>query len=251
MKMSGNAMSEQMSTGNKDDEKTNESKTTARLVGVLFIIGTVAGILSVVATGSIFSGSDYLVKVFENQNQIVTGAICILVMGLSLALVPVVVYPILKKHNRTLALGYVVFRGALETFTYLLQVMVFLLLIILSRENANAAVSDDSYFKNTGTLLLEGIDVIAAVQAIVFSLGALMLYYVFYKSNLIPRWLSGWGVAAAILSLASGVAQMYSSDLGMLALPMLPQEMVMAAWLIIKGFDPTAIASAPAKSETN
>ena len=249
--MSGNAMSEQMSTGNKDDEKTNESKTTARLVGVLFIIGTVAGILSVVATGSIFSGSDYLVKVFENQNQIVTGAICILVMGLSLALVPVVVYPILKKHNRTLALGYVVFRGALETFTYLLQVMVFLLLIILSRENANAAVSDDSYFKNTGTLLLEGIDVIAAVQAIVFSLGALMLYYVFYKSNLIPRWLSGWGVAAAILSLASGVAQMYSSDLGMLALPMLPQEMVMAAWLIIKGFDPTAIASAPAKSETN
>jgi len=127
--------------------------------------------------------------------------------------------------------------------------MVFLLLIILSRENANAVVSDASYYKNTGTLLLEGIDGIAAVQAIIFSLGALMLYYVFYKSRLIPRWLSGWGVVAAILSLASGVAQMYSSDLGMLALPMLPQEMVMAAWLIIKGFNPTTIASAPAKPE--
>ena len=251
MKMSGNAISEQMSTGNKDDEKMIESKMTARLVGVLFIIGTVAGILSVLITGSIFSGSDYLVKVFENQNQIVTGAFCILVMGLSLALVPVVVYPILKKHNRTLALGYVVFRGGLETLTYVLQVMVFLLLIILSRENADAAVSDASYFKNTGTLLLKGVDIVAAVQSIVFSLGALMLYYVFYRSRLIPRWLSGWGVVAAILCLANGVLQMYSSGVGMLALPMLPQEMVMAAWLIIKGFNPIAIASAPAKPETN
>lgn len=249
--MSGNAILDQMSTGNKDDGKMNESKTTARLVGVLFIIGTVAGILSVLITGSIFSGSDYLVKVFENQNQIVTGALCILVMGLSLALVPVVVYPILKKHNRTLALGYVVFRGALETFSVLFTVMAYLLLIILSRENANAAVSDASYFKNTGTLLLDGMDYFGAIAAIIFSLGALMLYYVFYKSKLIPRWLSGWGVAAAILYLAAGVSIMYSFDLSILQFVMLPQEMVMAAWLIIKGFNPIAIASAPAKPKTN
>lgn len=248
MKMSGNAMSEQVASGNRD-EQTNGSRTTARLVGVLFIIGTVAGILSVLCTGSIFGDADYLARVFENQNLIVTGALCVLVMGLSLAMVPVVVYPILKKHQRTLALGYVVFRGALETFTYLLQVMVFLLLIILSRENADAAVSDASYFNNTGTLLLKGVDIVAAVQSIVFSLGALMLYYVFYRSRLIPRWLSGWGVVAALLCLANGVSQMYSYNLGIVALPILPQEMVMAAWLIIKGFNPTAMGPAPARPE--
>jgi hypothetical protein len=76
-----------------------------------------------------------------------------------------------------------------------------------------------------------------------------MLYYVFYKSNLIPRWLSGWGVAAAILYLASGVSIMYSLDLEILQFVMAVQEMVMAAWLIIKGFNTSAIASAPARPE--
>jgi hypothetical protein len=238
-----------MSKGNRDDGKMNESKTTARLVGALYIIGTLMGILSVVITGPIIGDPDYLVKVFENQNQIVTGAFCILVMGLSLALVPVVLYPLLKKYNRTLALGYVVFRGALETVAVLFTVMAFLLLIILGRENANAAVSDASNFKTNGTLLLEGMDFFGAVSAIIFALGALMLYYVFYKSNLIPRWLSGWGVAAAILYLASGVSIMYSLDLEILQFVMAVQEMVMAAWLIIKGFNTSAIASAPARPE--
>jgi hypothetical protein len=224
----------------------NESKKLAMIVGILFIIGTASGILSVVLTGSILEEPDYLVKVFENQDRIVTGALCILVMALSLAFVPVVIYPILKRYNRTLALGYVVFRGALETLSVLFTVMAFLLLIIVSRENANA--SDPSYLKTFGTLLLDGMDYFGAVSAIIFSLGAMMLYYVFYRSRLIPRWLSGWGIVAAILYLVAGVSRIYSTDLEFLYFVMLPQEMVMAGWLIIKGFNIPEAAMHPVSS---
>lgn len=98
-----------MNTTKENPQGTN--RKTAIIVGVLFIIGTVAGVLSVVFTGSTLSDPNYLIKVAENQNQIVTAALLVLMMALALAMVPVVIFPVLRKHNEALALGYVVFRG--------------------------------------------------------------------------------------------------------------------------------------------
>src|SRR5574337_16231 len=104
-------------------------RKTAILVGVLYIIGTVTGVLSVIFTKSVLDAPDYLVKISASGNQIVTGALLMLTMGLALAMVPVVIFPILKKHNETLALGYVVFSGGLETVTYIAVAISWLLLL--------------------------------------------------------------------------------------------------------------------------
>jgi len=95
----------------------NTSRRTALIVGVLYIIGTIAGILSLVFTGPILEEPDYLTRVSTNPNQIVIGALFVLTMGLALAMVPVMMFPILKRYNEALAVGYVVFRGALEAIT--------------------------------------------------------------------------------------------------------------------------------------
>jgi len=92
-------------------ENMDSNRKTATIVGVLFIIGTVAGVLSVVFAGSILSDPNYLIKISENQNQFVLGALCVLTMGFSLAMVPVMMFPIFRKYNEALALGSVVFRG--------------------------------------------------------------------------------------------------------------------------------------------
>jgi len=89
----------------------NSEKKTARIVGVLFIIGTVAGILSRVIAGPILNSSDYLIKVSANENQIIIGSLFVLIMAFALAMVPVVMFSIFKKYNEVLAVGYVVFRG--------------------------------------------------------------------------------------------------------------------------------------------
>jgi hypothetical protein len=226
----------------------NTSRNTARIVGVLYIVGTVAGILSVVFSGSILSDPNYLIKVSENQNQIVLGSLFVLIMGFSLAMMSVVLYPILKKHNQVLALGTVLFRGALEAVMYIAIVICWLLLLTTSQEYVIAATSDAGNIQTLGATILEASYHASSILDVVFSIGALMIYYVFYKSNLVPRWLSVWGLIGGIFYLASGMFDMFGMELGILEAPLALQEMVMAVWLIAKGFNPSAIASESAKT---
>jgi hypothetical protein len=117
----------------------------------------------------------------------------------------------------------------------------------LSKEYVKAGALDAAYFKTSGTVLIEGHASIIAIQEIVFSLGALMFYYLLYNSKLIPRWLSGWGFLAAILYLVAGIYNLFGPEPVILLLPMLPQEMIMAVWLIVKGFNHSAIAAGSGK----
>ena len=84
-------------------------------IGVLYIIGTVGLVLSLVVTGAVLAGPAYLAQVAAQPNQVAIGALLVLLAGFALAMVPVVFWPIGKRYNETLAMGYVVFRGALET----------------------------------------------------------------------------------------------------------------------------------------
>lgn len=224
------------------------NKRTARIVGVLYIIGTVAGVLGVVLTKPILSVPDYFMNVSANENQIVLGALCILIMALALAMVPVMMFPISRRYNETLALGYVVFRGTLETVTYFATVISLLLLITLSQLTSPGAALDVSGFQVLVSLLLES-GVISSMTTAVFILGALMFYYVLYQARLIPRWLSGWGLIATLPYLAAGLLLMFgltshmSTIDAVLRLPLGIQEMVLAGWLIVKGFNPSALTS--------
>lgn len=90
-----------------ENEKLEKNKKTARSVGVLFIIGTVAGILSAIVIPPILNDPEYLVKFSENRNMVILGVLLVLTMGISLSLMSVVLFPVLKKYNEALALGAV------------------------------------------------------------------------------------------------------------------------------------------------
>ena len=133
----------------------NANKKTARIVGALYITGTVAGILSLVFTGPVRNAQDHLFSVPASETRLVVGALFVLMMGLALAMVPVMMFPILRKHNEALALGYVVIRGGLEAVTYLAIATSWLLLVALSQLRVQAGVLDASNFQALGALLLE------------------------------------------------------------------------------------------------
>jgi hypothetical protein len=158
-------------------------------------------------------------------------------MGLSLAMISVVLYPILRKYNEALALGSVVFRGALEAVLYIAIVICWLSLLTVSQGYVKAAAPDAYHFQVLGTLLLKATDQLGSILDIIFSIGALMIYYLFHRSKLIPGWLSVWGIVGAVLYLASGLFAMFSMDFGFLEAPLALQEMVLAVWLIVKGFN--------------
>jgi hypothetical protein len=221
----------------------NTYRKTAVLVGLFFIIGTVSGVLSMMFIGSFLDDPEYLTAIAASENTVVLGAICILTMGFALTMIPIVLYPIFKKINATLALGAVVFRGALEAVVYIAQAVLWLLLLSVSQNFIAAGSADVSVFQTIGALFIAADTWLAHTLSIVFSLGALMIYWVFYVSKLIPRWLSIWGLIGGILYFVAPIAGLFDIDLGFLMLPLALQEMVLALWLIIKGFNPDAFAS--------
>ena len=111
-----------------------------------------------------------------------------------------------------------------------------------------AGSSDAFNLRVLANVLLEARE-IAVFGMIVFCLGGLMFYYLLFRSRLVPRWLSGWGLIGLIINLAAGLLVMFafvgptSSVSDVLQIPIFLQEMVLAVWLIVKGFNPPAIAA--------
>jgi Domain of unknown function (DUF4386) len=204
-------------------------------IGVLYIIGTVGMVLSVVVTNAVLSGPAYLAQVAAQPNQVAVGALLLLVAGLALAMVPVVFWPIGKRYNETLAMGYVVFRGALESVIYIVSVLCWLLLIALSKQPDAGPLA--GFVRTTETVIWD------QLIAIPFVLGALMFYFVLYQYRLVPRWLSTWALVGAALYIVAPLGSMFGLSLGVFMAPLALQEMVMAVWLIAKGFSPSAIAA--------
>ncbi len=161
--------------------------------------------------------------------------------------IAIALYPVLRKHNEGLALGSVGFR-LIEEALYIGIVVCLLLLVTLSQESATAGAVASSAYEVPAALLMAARDSLGEVAVLAFGLGALMYYWVFYQSRLVPRWLSAWGLVAIALVMVSGLLVMLGLTAPMsttqivLALPIFLQEMVLAVWLIAKGFNPSAIA---------
>lgn len=217
-------------------------RMTAVIVGGLYIIGTVSGILSLIVTRDLFAGEDFLTRIAANPSQLALGAFFVLLMGLSLAAMSVFLYPLFKKKNEALALGMVVFRGAIEGSTYILFVVSWLLLGVFSKEFA-AVGAEAVSLQVVGNVLLQANDIMSPVLTIVFIIGTMFLYSLFYLTKLIPRWLSGWGLIGAVIYVAVDLLKFFGLNLHLdiLYVPLAVQEMVMALWLIIKGFNQAAL----------
>ena len=218
----------------------NKTKRTATIVGILFILATVLSLASSSLTDPLTGATNYLAIIAAKQNQIIVGALLLLGAALSIVLIPAAIFPVLKPKNESIAVGYLGIR-IVEAVTLVVDTIVLLLLVTLSQQYVAAQASAASYFQTLGAMLLGTHNWIFPLNPIVFGIGGLMLYYLLFRSKVIPRWLSGWGFIGAVLILMAGLLGMFSSFLVVLAVPIAVQEMAMAVWLIIKGFNPAAV----------
>jgi hypothetical protein len=234
------------------------NRKTAVIVGILFIIGTVSGIVAGAITAPIREGSTYPLNIDAGETSWIIGTLFTLLMGLSLTMVPVLLYPIFRKHNEVLALGAVLFRGVFEQVGETLLVISMFLLLAVSEIYGKAGVLNASNFQTLGSMLIAAGDWIQNINGIIFCAGTLMVFALFYQTRLIPRWLSGWGLIGAVLYFIAMIVSMFGplhlaadigSGLGLLLVPTAIQEMVFAVWMIVKGFNPSAIAGLSANKD--
>ncbi|MFI6316454.1 DUF4386 family protein [Nonomuraea sp. NPDC050556] len=187
------------------------TRTTARAVGSLFIIATAAGVLSVALPGSK-----------------ATSGLLVLIMAAAMAMIPPLIFPVLRQHSEQLALGYVVARTV--------EVVLVLPAAVVPLTGVDLAYDTWGY----------------PLSSIFFCLGALLLNSALFGSLAVPRPISGWALIAVLPYTADALLVMYgelnlSSPLhAALIAPLMVNEMVLAVWLLAKGF--TAAERPPARS---
>ncbi|WP_429841886.1 DUF4386 domain-containing protein [Brevibacillus sp. FIR094] len=222
-------------------KSTNAGRRSAVLTGVLLIVGLVTGIFSVVP---VIDGANYLVEASTNENQVRIGAFFQLLMIVAYVGIPILLYPILSKHHKSLALGSVAF-GIIAGVFIIIGVIILLLLLTVSHEFAKAGTLHVSYFQTLGGLLREGRDLVNHVATtLAFVLAMFLFTCIFYQTRLVPLWLSVWGLIGSTLSILASLFFMIrfiglDTTYMTLNIPIAFQQLVLAIWLLMKGFNPT------------
>lgn len=223
-------------------------------VGVLFIACSVASILSAVPLGSALEGSDYLSRLAGLDTAVVETALIEFVWAATGAGIAIGLYPALRTHGRALALGSVAAR-VVEGVFVLIGTLALLALLTVSQDSVAAGSSTGSSFQPVGDALLALRDwTLGFIGMLAFGVGAFLYYLVLYASRLVPRWLSAWGLLGAALMVVSTILAGFAQDFGfttvntVLNIPIGVQEMVLAVWLIVKGFTPAPVGAMSASS---
>jgi len=230
----------------KMSENANKNQKTARIVGVLIIVALASSLMSgIFYDRESITAQNYPSIISANETQVFIGVLLILSLTASVICIPIVMFPIFKQKNESLALGYVgarIFEGICDFIIAISP----LLLVTLSRESVKAGAPAASYFQTSGALILALSDWVGILENIPYCLGVLILSYLLYQSELVPRWLAAWGLIGGALLLTRVPLSMFVFDplsTAILAIPVIVYELVLAYWLIVKGFNSLATTS--------
>ncbi len=216
------------------------SRRISIATGALFVIATVA-VLAAGALSPVLAGPGYLAGVVAHSDQMAASALLYLIAAGTSVGIAIALYPLLKQTNAALALGAVVFR-TIEAVFYTAAVVSLLSITTLGRQLVAAPAGDRATIQAIADYVLSVRDHCNLVAVFAFSVGSFMYSVVFYRSRLVPRWLAVWGMAGALLMGGAGVVSLFSDDpvtgQYLLILPVALWEMVIAVWLLVRGFSP-------------
>ncbi len=210
---------------------------------MLFLLAAVTAVIGLLLYDPLKNGSDYLLNGAAHGNQIVLGALMELILVVSAVGTATTMFPILRKYNETIALWHVCFRF-LEAVILTIGVISMLALLSLSREFVASGAIDSTTYHSSG-IVLKSIHDWCLLLGANFMLGinTIMYSYIFFKTKLVPKFIPIIGITGSILIFAAalfemfGVFSQFSVWGGLLAIPVAANEMILAVWLLVKGFN--------------
>lgn len=234
----------------------NTTRRSAITIGVLFIAAAVFSILGLVSYGPILNNPEYMTQGPTSENQIVLRAIFEMITAVTVAGTAIAFFPILRKHNETVALGYVGGR-LLEAVPIVIGLISILTLLTMRQQFASGVATDVSSLQ-TADNLLRSTRAWAFILGPNFMLGINTLLYssLLYRTRLVPRALTTLGLVGAVFVFVSalleifGVIDQVSAWGAVLSLPVAAYEITLAVYLIVKGFRSAALTSKTAIPDT-
>lgn len=220
----------------------NFSKTNAKLTGWFFIIAAVSSIIGLKLYDPILNDSNYLLSANTNYSQIIFGAINELILCVSAMGTSIMLFPLLKRNDERIALGYLSFR-LLEVVFIMIGTVSILTALTVSENHADGVITNKENAQNLMLVFLGlhkwafmlGPNFMLAINTFLYS-------YVFIKFEMVPKNLARLGISASILIMLAAILEMFGiiqqlSVWGiLLALPIAFYEMTLAVWLLVKKY---------------
>jgi Domain of unknown function (DUF4386) len=227
----------------------DSTRKTALVVGVLFIVTFITSIPALVLYGPVLNNANYVLGAGADT-RIFVGAFLEVLLAISGIGTAVAFFPVIKRRNEGLALGYVAAR-VVESTIILVGVISLLSVVTMRRDYAGGAGVDASSLVIVGKALV-------AIHKWTFLLGpgycagienGLLLGYLMYRSGLVPRGIAVLGLVGGSLAFATATAELFSvyqqvsTAAGVTILPEAAFEALLGIWLTVKGFKPSPIIS--------
>ena len=218
----------------------NSMRKNATLTGVLFILATLFGVIAAAIYNPILSSADYLTSFHDHRAKAIMGSLLFFCMAMCCAGVGVSLYPVLRRFSEAAAIGSVGFR-IIESMIQVVGSLFMVSLLALSSEYIQADNASKLILQSAGGVLRAGSDWLNnSAMLLSWGVAAVIYYSAFYKYKLVPRWISVWGLIGISLTIITSVMMMFNPDYSTIQtianIPIALQEMVLAVWLIVKGF---------------
>ena len=230
--------------------KMDLDKLAPRLLGAAFLIVAVGDVLGTFLLGSLKlpligptdNISETMIHISNNSTTMLFSIIFLLIESMFIVLMAVLLYTTLKKQNKIIALwafGLMI----LEAASLAISRMSAFSLLKVSQEYVKAGTPDSSYFQTLGSLYFESAQFgYGILLMLFFSIGLLLFYYLFLKSKYIPKVFPVRGIIATSLSFIGTLFVLFGYNVSMFVfIPILPLELAIGVWLMVKGFNPQEI----------
>ena len=221
--------------------KVNTYRTTAKVVGALYILGFVVGI-----AGSVLGTPGQLDTISARSMMIAIGALLWVIAAAGDAAHGVMMFPILKQNNERIALGYFSAR-IIEAAIIAVSALFILFQIPLGAEILKASVSETFYLQSLSALFAQSQAYTYQIGMVTLGMAGLTLCYGFYRAKLVPQFFIIWGFIGYVSFLGGSMLEILGFNLQLLhTLPGGLWEISIGVWLIVKGFNSAAFVSDPA-----
>jgi Domain of unknown function (DUF4386) len=234
----------------KIKEGMNTYRTTAIVVGGVYLAGFVVGIPGSGLIQSILGAPDYLSTVSAHSMILAIGALLWLMAVAGDAAHGVLMFPVLKPHSERLAIGYLASR-IIDAVFLGIHVLFVLLQVPLGSAYLKAVAPATFPLQALSTVLIQATQYTDNIGWIALGLAGVMLNSVFYRTKLVPRWIAVWGLVGYTIICCGMVSELMGSGLGLLSeLPGGLWEVFVGGWLIAKGFNASAFVPQATKNAT-
>ena len=228
---------------------TSAEQRTARIMGAWFL-GTFIAIPAFFFYDPILNHANYVVGSGDDI-RVAVGALLEILLAIAGIATAVVIFPILKRVNESVALGYIASR-TVESILILVGV-VSLMAIVALRQDLRDAANNSGALTDVASGLLAVHDQTALLgPQFCAGLGnGILLGYLMWRSRLLPRPMVMIGLIGGPLALLAGIGVLFgawdtTSGLPVaLTAPEAIWEFSLSIWLLVRGFRPSPILTGP------